>query len=180
LGFLAKNGLLTTPFNGFSHPLISIKTSKKDGDTTPPVVRNDEPIESNGPETPSGTTTSSEEDDYYAEYDDLYSESEDESFMPITEEIDPLDRYAEEVERARREDNRNPDEIVYNKIQKGRSRLDETAAREYVERVLGKTFTDNNLEFVDEICSAIVGGLSVGTIIAGQVTANMMKLSRYA
>jgi hypothetical protein len=26
LGFLAKNGLLTTPFNGFSHPLISINT----------------------------------------------------------------------------------------------------------------------------------------------------------
>ena len=41
-------------------------------------------------------------------------------------------------------------------------------------------FADSKLEFVDEISSAIVGGLSAGTIIAGQVTANMMKLSHYA
>jgi hypothetical protein len=30
LGFLAKNGLLTTPFNGFSHPLISINSCQKE------------------------------------------------------------------------------------------------------------------------------------------------------
>ena len=177
LGFLAKNGLLTTPFNGFSHPLISIKSSKKEEGSTPPVIRNDEPLEgaeNNGPE------AAQEEDDYYAEYDDLYNMEEEDSFKPILTEKDPLDEYFDKVERVRKENDRNPDEPVYHKIQKGRSRLDETAAREYVEKVLGKEFVDSNLEFVDEICSAIVGGLSVGTIIAGQVTANMMKLSHYA
>jgi hypothetical protein len=42
LGFLAKNGLLTTPFNGFSHPLISINTCQKEDSTTSPAVLEDE------------------------------------------------------------------------------------------------------------------------------------------
>jgi hypothetical protein len=69
---------------------------------------------------------------------------------------------------------------VFNKLQQGKSKLDQSAARKYIERVLGVSFADSNLEIVDEISSAILGGLSAGTIIAGQVTANMMKLSRYA
>jgi hypothetical protein len=77
------------------------------------------------------------------------------------------------------EDN-DPYAPKFHKLQKGHSKLDESAARQYIEMVLGKSFANSNLQFVDEISSAIVGGLSAGTIIAGQVTANMMKLSRYA
>jgi len=78
------------------------------------------------------------------------------------------------------DDDSDPYAPTFHKLQRGRSRLDESAARQYIEMVLGKSFANSNLQFVDEISSAILGGLSVGTIIAGQVTANMMKLSNYA
>jgi hypothetical protein len=72
------------------------------------------------------------------------------------------------------------DPSILHKIQKRHSKLDQTAARQYVERVLGKSFVDDKLQFVDEICSLTVAGLSSGAFIAGQVSSNMMKLSRYA
>ena len=154
LGFLAKNGLLTTPFNGFSHPLISINTcQKEDVEVSPAVKNNDE--------------------------DDQNSQKHVEQHEKVSEEDfegNILEQYGDIVNMYSEDD--NPYAPKFNKLQSGRDRLDETAARQYVEKVLGKQF--NNLQFVDEICSAIVGGLSAGTIIAGQVTANMMKLSRYA
>lgn len=166
LGFLAKNGLLTTPFNGFSHPLISINSCQEE-ETTPPIVGEDENNQ-NGPqkseiiqEGPSDKSKSEEDND---EDEDLNA------------------RYA----RFPSMGDENDDDVIINfgkgpsleKLQKGRSKLDQTAARQYIEKVLGVQF--KNLEFVDEISSAIVGGLSAGTIIAGQVTANLMKLSNYA
>ena len=164
LGFLAKNGLLTTPFNGFSHPLISINSCQKEDVPLSPALGEDNDNLGTPPtsDTPSTDTDSGSNEDYntgdslldqYASFAAMFNEDEDDSFIPKPK---------------------------LHKIQRGSSRLDETAARQYVEKVLGKSFVDSHLEFVDEICSAMVGGLSVGTVIAGQVTANMMKLSRYA
>lgn len=189
LGFLAKNGLLTTPFNGFSHPLISIQSCQKEATETPPAVREGDPElggEGNelGSRPQKGAESEKHDDEYeeeYAEYVELYRDDDEDSSQPNSRapEEDPLDAfYKKSKEVAKGLDDQF--EPKFHKIQKGHSRLDETAARQYIERVLGKQFADDNYEVVDEICSAIVGGLSAGTIIAGQVTANMMKLSRYA
>lgn len=156
LGFLAKNGLLTTPFNGFSHPLISINTCQKEEGPTSPAVE-----ESNNNE-PEEIKEVSRQPENVAE--------EGEDFLD-----NMLHKYSANNPYEESEDEYGP---VFHKIQKGRSKLDETAARQYIEKVLGKSFS--HLKFADEISSAIVGGLSAGTFIAGQVTANMMKLCRYA
>lgn len=161
LGFLAKNGLLTTPFNGFSHPLISINTcQKEDVPTSPAVEKQKDPDES--PIIPASQNKSK-------------GSTEDLGGNILEQYGDIISMYNEDE---------NPHAPKFNstayKLQKGSSKLDETAARQYLETVLGKSFVDSNLQFVDEISSAIIGGLSAGTIIAGQVTANMMKLSRYA
>lgn len=165
LGFLAKNGLLTTPFNGFSHPLISIDSCQEE-EPTPPIVEEEEekkgepqvPVEKPGK--PLATPAEDDADDEdldarYARFPSMGEENDDDD-VSITFK----------------------DNASVEKLQKGRSKLDQTAARQYIEKVLGTKF--ENLEFVDEISSAIVGGLSAGTIIAGQVTANLMKLSNYA
>ena len=161
LGFLAKNGLLTTPFNGFSHPLISINTcQKEDVPASPAVEEHKDSDESPIVPTQQDQSKGSTEDlggNILEQYGDIIS--------MYTEDKNP---YAPKFNSAA------------HKLQKGSSRLDETAARQYLEMVLGKSFVNSNLQFVDEISSAIIGGLSAGTIIAGQVTANMMKLSRYA
>lgn len=165
LGFLAKNGLLTTPFNGFSHPLISIDDCQEDGDdASPAVLDNDNnpfkdsivPEELEEGAGPTGPEAFASEDG--EEEGSMFSE-----FAGLANQLDPeADYHLPSLE----------------KLQSKRSRLDETAARQYIEKVLGKSF--DNLQFVDEISSAIVGALSAGTFIAGQVTANMMKLSHYA
>ena len=160
LGFLAKNGLLTTPFNGFSHPLISINTCQKDDGPVSPAVG-----ESNNGESEQKTAPQNPE-----EVRGNNSSNDDEDFLD-----NMLAQYGKNNPYEESENEYGP---VFHKIQSGRSKLDETAARQYIEKVLGKSFS--NLKFVDEISSAIVGGLSAGTFIAGQVTANMMKLSRYA
>ena len=154
LGFLAKNGLLTTPFNGFSHPLISINTCQKEDVPVSPAVQE-------------------------ADENKQVSQKLVEQQGKVSEEDlegNILEQYGDVMQMYNEDD--DPYAPNFNKLQSGRNKLDETAARQYVEKVLGKSFS--NLQFVDEICSAIVGGLSAGTIIAGQVTANMMKLSRYA
>lgn len=163
LGFLAKNGLLTTPFNGFSHPLISINTSQEEADEAPAAVgevnEQGKPVEN---KQESGGPTGPE----------IFASDNGEEFGSMLEEYG-------DIAKAFNQDD-DPSAPNLEKIQKERSKLNVTAARQYIERVLGKSFANSNLQFVDEICSAIIGGLSAGTIIAGQVTANMMKLSRYA
>lgn len=157
LGFLAKNGLLTTPFNGFSHPLISINTCQKDSVPTSPAVKEEKDL---GDEVTISKTPSSDKQST----DDL--------------EGNILEQYGDIMSMYNEDE--NPYAPKFHKLQRGSSKLDESAARQYIEMVLGKSFADSNLQFVDEISSAIIGGLTAGTIIAGQVTANMMKLSRYA
>ena len=164
LGFLAKNGLLTTPFNGFSHPLISINSCQKEDAPLSPGLGEDEQIPK-APKQP-GQKPGKPKNKRPEGYDSLPEDQKamidifDPSFFSNEEDVDET--------------------AATFHFQKGRSKLDQAAARKYIERVLGKSFADKHLEFVEEISSAIVGGLSAGTIIAGQVTANMMKLSRYA
>lgn len=165
LGFLAKNGLLTTPFNGFSHPLISINTCSKEAPISPALGENDNEPTGNAP---TGARSRRREEQKRGGTDaDIGWESRMDAFMAMDED---------------NEDDYNEAAPVINlrKLQYGKYKLDQTAARQYVERVLGKSFADSKLKFVDEICSAIVGGLAANTIIAGQVTTNMMRLSKYA
>ena len=167
LGFLAKNGLLHTPFNGFSHPLISINTCQKEAPITPALGEGDGNGEINPPS--SGRQRRKREEPKRGGTDaDIGWEASLDDFM------------AENAENNTQGDDDIVTHINLKKLQHGRYQLDESAARQYIEQVLGKSFADSKLEFVDEISSAIVGGLSAGTIIAGQVTANMMKLSHYA
>ena len=163
LGFLAKNGLLTTPFTGFSHPLISINTCQKEAPLSSPIIDDDGDKGFVLPD-------EEQEEDEFADVRDDDPESVLEWFTgnnSIDAQLNPSS------------DPYGPNTSV-RKLQNGKSRLDESAAREYVEHVLGKKFTKKHLKFEDEICSAIIGGLSAGTIIAGQVTANMMRLCNYA
>lgn len=174
LGFLAKNGLLTTPFNGFSHPLISINTCQKE-DTTPYQLL--EPGDTGAEGNPLEGQLGEGGNDHKG------GGAEEGSNEGLSAEDILLGNMAEYVGLSNDDEEDSEYKAVISgvtKLQKGSSRLDQTAAREYLEQVLGKSFVDNNLKIVDEISSAIVGGLSAGTIIAGQVTANMMKLSKYA
>ena len=157
LGFLAKNGLLTTPFNGFSHPLISINTCQKEDASIPPAVDEQKDLDKGPIRSVESPQPKSSAEDY---------------------ETNILEQYGDIVSLYSEDE--NPYAPTFRKLQNGNSKLDKTAARQYIETVLGKSFANSNLKFVDEISSAVVGGLSAGTIIAGQVTANMMKLSRYA
>lgn len=174
LGWLAKNRLLTTPFNGFSHPLISINSCQSEGEPLPPVLGGEGGKLGNQPGKGKLPQKTRKPKKLNKSKGDILEDPDDIDNM--------LDQYASFASIFNEEDY-DPSVPRFNefdKLQKGRSRLDETAARQYIELVLGKSFADNRLEFVDEISSAIVGGLSAGTIIAGQVTANMMKLSHYA
>lgn len=167
LGFLAKNGLLTTPFVGFSHPLISINSCHKEAPISPALGEGGDDFVGNGPVERAPRRKKKEEPRNYTDEDIGWEEEMDIQLAEFNE--DDEEDYNEAVPR-----------INLHKLQQGKYKLDQTAARQYIERVLGKSFADSKLKFVDEISSAIVGGLSAGTIIAGQVTANLMKLSRYA
>ena len=116
LGFLAKNGLLTTPFNGFSHPLISINDCQEDDDDISPAaldsdsnpledfVGPEEPEKGTGPTGPEAFASEDGEED-----GSMFSE-----FAGLANQLDPeVDYHLPSLE----------------KLQSKRSRLDETAAR---------------------------------------------------